>query len=440
MGLRDLSDDVLLPIVRQVCADLGKGLELPTKKQLSLLAVCRRLREVALPVVYSTVYDTVHDKRTNGDPKDMLICTNLDLVSSAGCLHLVRRVNIRLGLWTAPFRELVNTVRWMRAAREQWDAVHTLKLDILKMSGWPGDHSWAELSADGDETREIWFPRLEVFDLDCCVEATASPIDGAKRKGRLHFPALRMLRLRCGEATPHVLVRGVFPARMDRVVVAAEAAMLRDVSAMALPSARRFQLLPRRGRRDEPAAASAIKRILDSAHDCDKVELKAGGYHLDLQPEDLASAPLTRLEVRKTIYVDTIVAFIRSLPRLSSLFVKLLNAHNTRPAISVPEAGAGQLVEPISTTLKYARISFCYSPRNPPRAGKPKWAVLALSYLLLAVPSLSVIVVHGIPGDAMDGFVDAHVSQYPHLARLRISIFEPHISSIQKAAPGSSSG
>ncbi|KAJ2776105.1 hypothetical protein H4R18_005843 [Coemansia javaensis] len=119
------------------------------------------------------------------------------------------------------------------------------------------------------------------------------------------------------------------------------------------------------------------------------------------------------------IDVDTMVEFIRCLPRLSSLGIMSLNPHSTRLDISVPEPGAGRLVEPISNMLKSVSIAFRCNDQNHTNP-----AVLALKYLLLAVPSLSSISAHGIPDDSMDGFIDAYADQYLHLARLRIHIYE----------------
>ncbi|KAJ2775751.1 hypothetical protein H4R18_005949 [Coemansia javaensis] len=272
-------------------------------------------------------------------------------------------------------------------------------------------------SADGDESRDIWFPSLQVLDLGTCWEAAAGWTDETKDKGRLHFPALRALKARCKDGMPHALRRSVFPARMDRVTILATAPALLDISNMALPSARHFQLSTEGDIAINPAAVAAVQRILDRARDGDEVELI---HHRDSRllkrPEILALTPLTRLEALVDTSVDTVVEIIRCLPRLSSLDIRLQSAGSTPQGISVPEPGADRLVEPISSTLKCVRISFYHDDQNP----EP--AVLTLRYLLLAVPSLTAISAYGIPGVLMDSFIDAHADQYPHLARLKINI------------------
>ncbi|KAJ2775750.1 hypothetical protein H4R18_005948 [Coemansia javaensis] len=360
MGLCDLPDDVLILIVRQTCADLDRKSGLQLRKKLLLLAVCRRLRSLALPVVYDEVYYLLLIKYDSGYINDTPLHTNLDLVSSVECLHLVQSVSIMLRTGTKPLWDLNSAVQQMRAAGERWDSVRTLrvamdesfdnpvKLDTafrsarkiaaalaampgvvfrglrdasigyrnlrgtkhlrigpaelksLELPDWPGDHSWAAFSADGDESQDIWFPSLQ-----------------------------------CESGVPHVLERGVFPARMDQYV-----------------------------------------------------------------------------------NTDTMVAFIRCLPRLSDLDIRGLIPYHTHPDISVPEPGSDRLVEPISSTLKSMRISFYHDDQ------KPEPAVLVLKYLLLAVPSLSSISAHRIPSDLMAGFVDVYANQYPHLARLKINIRE----------------
>ncbi|KAJ2782602.1 hypothetical protein H4R18_002170 [Coemansia javaensis] len=383
--------------------------------------------------------------------------SNLGLVSSVGYAHLVKRVNVEIHSETDPFRHLDKMVRRMRAAREQWDAVRTLfivvdgsparhmdwdaiarnaqetaaaltamfprvqrlsfgtqayqpatdrfascvaahyaaqlrtlrsdrviatppeavfrgltaatiirsirgdyrlpridpaELRRLELEGWPDDHSWAAFSADGDESRDIQFPRLRVLCLSSHQKPTTSWTDESKRKGRLHFPALKVLKVKCGDCVPRVLEHGVFPARIDRVLN---------------------------------------------------------------KPEIFASTPVTRLEVSTYINLDTMVALIRRLPRLSSLDIRRVDAPRIRSDVSVPEPGADRLVEPISSTLKSVCAAFDCDRKNP----EP--AVLTLKYLLLALPSLSGISAYDIPGDTMDGFVEDYADQYPHLARLRIN-------------------
>ncbi|KAJ2782601.1 hypothetical protein H4R18_002169 [Coemansia javaensis] len=423
MHLCDLPNDILLLIVRQVYV-------LYHEAQYSIHDIC---------------YGISPDSREH-----TTIYTNLDFVSSVGCLHLVNRVNIEVKSDIEPFQWLDTMIQRMRAAREQWDAVRTLHLDIdgrpfrsmdwdviarstqgipaaltamfprvqrlsfyslaydpavdrvagrvaahyadqlrtlrsgrvivklpgvvfrglrdvsircahkdrgelphidptelrrLRLPSCPGDHSWAAFSADGDESQDIQFPRLRVLCLSSHQKPTTSWTDESKRKGRLHFPALKVLKVYCEDGVPHGLERGVFPKRIDRV--------------------------------------------------------------------DTASTSLTRLDASMNINLDAMVALIRRLPRLSSLRIRQVKAYDIPPGISVPEPGADRLVEPISTTLKTVRITFDCDNKNP----EP--AVLTLKYLLLAVPSLSTISVYDIPGDPMDGFVEDHANQYPHLARLR---------------------
>ncbi|KAJ2777341.1 hypothetical protein H4R18_005204 [Coemansia javaensis] len=328
----------------------------------------------------------------------------------------------------------------LRAAGEQWDAVHTLHIlvgarldrdmdldeiaceaqEIAAMltatlpGRWRSDHSWAGFSIDGDESQDIWFPSLRELDLSTYWEAAADGTDETEPRGRLHFPALKVLKVECGNGILHVLERGVFPARLDLVVVLVAASAVLDILNMVVPNARHFRLILRCDADYDPAKAAAAQRMLDRARDCDEVELRIDGQTLPTQPETLASALVTRLFVSMDIDLGNIVALVRCLPRLSSLAIKSLNARNIPAGISIPEPGADRLVEPISSTLKHVCISFdCNWLLNP------EAIVFALKYLLLAVPSLSTFKAYGILDDPMDVFVGSYVGQYPHLARLR---------------------
>ncbi|KAJ2785343.1 hypothetical protein H4R18_000554 [Coemansia javaensis] len=284
-------------------------------------------------MVYDTVYDSMHDSNPRAC-QNTGVFTNLGLVSSVGYLHLVRRVDV-----------------------------------ILGSGGWPVDHSWAAFSADGDESQDIWFPHLRVLDLSCYREGLTDWTAETKPTGGLHFPALKVLKVVCEDEIPQVLERGVFPARLDLVVVLATPPVFLELSNMALPNARHFRLTP----------------------------------GLLWQPETVASASLTHLDVSTRIGVGTAAALIRRLPRLSSLHIRGLGAYDMPPDISVPEPNTYWLVAPISNTLRFVRILFSCNFL------KPEPAAFALRYLLLAVPSLSIIKAHGIPGDPIDGFVDAYV-------------------------------
>ncbi|KAJ2785468.1 hypothetical protein H4R18_000551 [Coemansia javaensis] len=367
MDLCDLPDDVLLLVVRRACDYPGYAAALALKSKLALLAVCHRLRALALPVVYDRVYAVVYVTDHDRYHERWEIRTNLDLVSSLGCLHLVRRADIRLASYSKnPILELCRATRRIRDVREQWDAVHTLYFMVdgrvgalmerfdstctaqgtaatltamfpsvqqlyfgirVRNPAIESDHSWAAFSADRDESRDIWFPTLQVLE------------------------------------------RGVFPERMDMVTVEATVPGLLKISSVALPSARCLQLFPRGYVDGNPAAVAAVQRMLDSVRE---------------QPETLASTSLTGLEAS---VID---------------------------ADAMP--GADRLVEPINSTLKSVRISFYHDDQDP----EP--AVLTLKYLLLAVPSLSVVSVYGISDSTMEGIVDAYANQYPHLARLKVNI------------------
>ncbi|KAJ2785353.1 hypothetical protein H4R18_000564 [Coemansia javaensis] len=362
-----------------------------------------RLRGLAVPMVYDEVYDRVLGKAV------------LRLRDARGQWDTVRTLHILMGERLDRDMEFDEIVCEAHEAAAALTATFPGVQQLILSSR--GDHSWAGFSVDGDESQDIWFPSLQVLDLSTYWEAAADGTDGTEPRGRLHFPALKVLKVECGNGIPHVLERGVFPARMDLVVVLATLSALLDILNMVVPNARHFRLILRCDVDYDPAEDVAIGHVLDRAHDCDEVELKIDGRYLRAQPESLASAVLTRLDVSMDTDLNTVVALIRCLPRLSSLDVRDLMAYSIPPGISIPEPGADRLVEPISSTLKHARVRLrCLSLR------RPEPPALTLKYLLLAVPSLSIIKVYGIQGDPIGGFVNSYVDQYPHLGGVSISV------------------
>ncbi|KAJ2780273.1 hypothetical protein H4R18_003547 [Coemansia javaensis] len=150
MHLCGLPDDVLRLILEGASAK-GDVLATRLKANLPLLAVCRALRRAALPVVYSGVFfqhgrppsksivSTVCGVDSGDDddgdfgayanalePESAAVRSNLDLVVSADCAHVVRRVDIAVHYVTEPFYGLGGIIRMMRTAAERWGWVRDL--------------------------------------------------------------------------------------------------------------------------------------------------------------------------------------------------------------------------------------------------------------------------------------------------------------------------
>ncbi|KAJ2784319.1 hypothetical protein H4R18_001205 [Coemansia javaensis] len=101
---------------------------------LPLLAVCQRWRCLALPAVYSTVfikyYAEFNSDGSESSPEAFSVVTNLDLAISAGCLGVVRKVEIDVRCSANPFPGLGVAIQMLRAAAEEWRGPVSLGISL----------------------------------------------------------------------------------------------------------------------------------------------------------------------------------------------------------------------------------------------------------------------------------------------------------------------
>ncbi|KAJ2784254.1 hypothetical protein H4R18_001242 [Coemansia javaensis] len=412
MHLCDLPDDVLRPALQLACFTEKGDAHAPLKDNLPLLAVCRRLRALALAVVYSTASIQFGDN--GGDSTAVQFQGNVR--HYAGQLRVLRSdfpVIVPPGV---ALRKL-ESVYIPRTSNgdDQGLRVDPAELRVLRLNAWPENHSWAAFSADGDESQDIWFPRVQVLDLIRNKSVMASGSNKSGHAGRLHFPELKVLAVNFLYDAPTLLERGVFPARMDRLFIETAASTLLDTSSVPLPSARCIHITLKQGRDWSPGMAAAVQRTLNAARDCDEVGLTVYCGSLLLQPETLASAPLTRLSVMVRVHADIVVALIQGLPRLSSLMIRRLMGCGAWSDTSIPEPGADRLVEPVSSTLEAVQI---WAGSN---IQAPETVTMLARYLLLATPSLSYLSTIEAARQPIEGLVKERAHQYPRLAKTRFS-------------------
>ncbi|KAJ2717061.1 hypothetical protein H4R19_000228 [Coemansia spiralis] len=136
MHVNCLPDDILvlvlraaLPAIKTRAADVKDGLE--------LLSVCRRWREVALPVVYDTVF--ISGGTQSSSPDNAVACLDIktmaDLVAGARCLHVVRRMVIHVFYQDDAFPELKAVIAKLCGVADEWKGVRQLELNVIP-AGW----------------------------------------------------------------------------------------------------------------------------------------------------------------------------------------------------------------------------------------------------------------------------------------------------------------
>ncbi|KAJ2713374.1 hypothetical protein H4R19_002284 [Coemansia spiralis] len=128
MRINALPDDILrlvllatLPAIKRKTARVKDGLR--------LLSVCKRWREIALPMVYDTVF--IKCETQGGDGSECADTeTMLDLVLNVKCLHVVRRVVVAAHYRRDQLSGLKAVIARMREAADEWKGVRKLELSV----------------------------------------------------------------------------------------------------------------------------------------------------------------------------------------------------------------------------------------------------------------------------------------------------------------------
>ncbi|KAJ2615793.1 hypothetical protein H4S08_001063 [Coemansia sp. RSA 1365] len=147
MQLTELPDDVLVDVImkiaREYIFEMGNW-----NSSLVLLSVCRRWRQIAMPVVYGGLYihhstHTTSQNETNDasaivEQSSGKLYTNIELVSSAAAAHLVKYVDIDFKAFDSPLNNLNKALDLLSTASQVWP--HVSKV-VLELKGKPDSTS-----------------------------------------------------------------------------------------------------------------------------------------------------------------------------------------------------------------------------------------------------------------------------------------------------------
>ncbi|KAJ2784108.1 26S proteasome regulatory subunit 7 [Coemansia javaensis] len=141
MALCDLPDDILHKILVRTLVWKRNDFS-PPSGSIDLLAVCRQLRRLALPMVYSLAF--VAHSECNGYQTTGLrrLPTNPRAIASAGCVHCVRTVHIEVSCTGSPVGGFNAAMRTLRKAARKWPGVRTLEIMLTTergVLGWDGE-------------------------------------------------------------------------------------------------------------------------------------------------------------------------------------------------------------------------------------------------------------------------------------------------------------
>ncbi|PIA15687.1 hypothetical protein COEREDRAFT_87647 [Coemansia reversa NRRL 1564] len=147
MQLTELPDDVLVDVIMKVAREyifvMGNW-----NSSLVLLSVCRRWRQIAMPVVYGGLYihHSTHASSQNaaddasateGSSNDKLY-TNIELVSSAAATHLVKYIDIDFKALDSPLNNLNKALDLLSTVSQLWPRVSKV---VLELKGRPDSTS-----------------------------------------------------------------------------------------------------------------------------------------------------------------------------------------------------------------------------------------------------------------------------------------------------------
>ncbi|KAJ2687696.1 hypothetical protein H4R19_006617 [Coemansia spiralis] len=215
-----------------------------------------------------------------------------------------------------------------------------------------------------------------------------------------------------------MLEYAVLPPRMESILIGMRSTTFQQLADVALPATKRLALSVYHRSGGDPSGLPAINRLLASARGCESLELEIRDDELSVVPESITCTGLTRLSVSGPTSVDTMLALIKKLPKLTGLTFYDLDLRDVQTDISVPEADEDAIVEPLSTSLRGLAINY------DRRRHSPDTGVAVAKYMLFRTPTMTRLIAVQIPNDPVLAFVEAYAPRYPHLSGIALRLYE----------------
>ncbi|KAJ2800831.1 hypothetical protein H4R21_003020 [Coemansia helicoidea] len=292
------------------------------------------------------------------------------------------------------------------------------ELVCMSLRTGPPNHSWAPFSADGD-SQLIEFTKLNELSVEYNTAYMDNEMPVRHRDGHpweLHFPSLEMLSIRSNQQTCPLLEYAVLPARMASIDINMHSAAYLDIANVVLPATKRLTFQIGMFPHGDASGFPAINRIMENARGCESLELTIAGDMLAVAPESLTCSTLTRLTVLAPTGVDAMLALLERLPNLADLFLYLLDARDVRADISIPGANEDSVVAPLRTSLRVLVINYN-------KWAQPPGVVLAvMKFMMLSIPTLTVLTSIPDPGSPLAGFVEEYAPRHPHLLNVELQV------------------
>ncbi|KAJ2716988.1 hypothetical protein H4R19_000297 [Coemansia spiralis] len=311
-----------------------------------------------------------------------------------------------------PFQRLQSV--WIiddRVADYELPQMASGELVDLALSCGPVNHSWASFSTDSD-SRVIEFTKLKKLSTSYLGLYKVGGIAVRHRDGHpwiLRLPELKRLSISCRESMCPLLEYAVLPPRMVSIAIELTLAAFQQQADVVLPATKSLSLKVSQWSGGNPGGFSVINRLVDNARRSGSVELMINDHTLAVHPESITCTALTRLVVAGPASIDTMLALIKQMPRLSELAFGSLTPGHIQTDISIPDADQAAAVEPLSTSLRVLEMAY------DPEPVSSDLAVALAQCMLLRIPSLVKLHTSDTPKDLVLDFVDEYAEHYPRL-------------------------
>ncbi|KAJ2716328.1 hypothetical protein H4R19_000710 [Coemansia spiralis] len=452
MQLCDFPAEILAVVLRLSLSDHDD--EGCAMLNLQLVAVCRRLRCIAFPLVYEEAYVDL----SHGEPGDNTLngqwarggwrtLSNVHLIASLGDTGLVRRMAIDVESGHGHLVGLRHVVEYLRSTASEWPSVRHLRVSLSDVNVDPPamlddeddagefaglalalramiprahvldivDTSGLPVPTFGEQLAQLYHQQLQMLRLTMCRGGppTMGPGPAAQdgRIDQLGFPLLRSARIHCDSGPCRVLTSAVFPDLMDSLDIQVSAPVWQSISHMELPATTRLKLGILSETRNDTRLPLSFNQLLTNSRWCDEVTLHAFHGPSMFFP-GIALTGLTKLVVEMRISANVLLGIIGKLPRLAILIALRSTRDPILADVAIPGPGGRHPVEPRGTklqTLSYGQLDT--HELSDVDVGLYK-------YFLLKFPSLRWFGAEDELTKKLVPFVEDYGEWYPHLARV----------------------
>ncbi|KAJ2716408.1 hypothetical protein H4R19_000667 [Coemansia spiralis] len=280
-------------------------------------------------------------------------------------------------------------------------------IESLVLGRFMPDEVWSMFCADPD-CHETTFPRLTDLSVTFCPS-----FPNPESPWALQFPAAKRVCIESYDPNCLSMANAVFPACLESLEVSAGLGLLRAFASARVRVTQGLAIYEVSDPDHNDDMFGIINSIFDAAGPCRLTNLYVGG--VDPVPLDLFTyTGLTHLSLSMLTSVGDVMSHIRTQPRLVSLEIDYLSLADIQADFSIPDNADHEPVAPLDTQLRELTIYVGHGPEPA------ELAYAMLKYLLLKIPTLSLVTTGGVSQQPIQDFIDEYAQWYPHLANIKL--------------------